>query len=112
MDDPNLTAGTVVVGAIVILFDPIFQGLAISLMSGAIASTVLTLVAVPVVFYLVERGRQPAEEQQEAAAEPQGGARQLFDRHPVTEVPIDREAPLADFYSQDELRELLEAAGP
>ena len=54
-----LTAGTVVVGAIIILFDPIFQGLAISLMSGAIASTVLTLVAVPIVFYLMERGREP-----------------------------------------------------
>ena len=35
-----LTAGTVVVGALVILFDPIFQGLAIALMTGAMASTV------------------------------------------------------------------------
>jgi len=52
-----LTAGTVVVGAIVILFDPIFQGLAISLMAGSIASTVLTLVAVPVLYYLMERSR-------------------------------------------------------
>jgi multidrug efflux pump subunit AcrB len=52
-----LTAGTVVVGAIVILFDPIFQGLAIALMTGAIASTVLTLVVVPLVHFLVERRR-------------------------------------------------------
>ena len=51
-----LTAGTVVVGAFVILFDPIFQGLAISLMFGTLASTVLTLVVVPVVYYLMERG--------------------------------------------------------
>ncbi|UCH83721.1 MAG: efflux RND transporter permease subunit, partial [Candidatus Latescibacterota bacterium] len=50
-----LTAGTVVIGAIVILFDPIFQGLAISLMWGAIASTVLTLGMVPLVYYMVER---------------------------------------------------------
>jgi multidrug efflux pump subunit AcrB len=50
-----LTAGTVVVGAVVILFDPIFQGLAISLMGGAIASTVLTLVVVPLVHFMVER---------------------------------------------------------
>ncbi len=50
-----LTAGTVVVGAVVILFDPIFQGLAIALMGGAIASTVLTLVVVPLVYYMVER---------------------------------------------------------
>ncbi len=42
-----LTAGTVVIGAFVILFDPIFQGLAISLMGGTIASTVLTLLVVP-----------------------------------------------------------------
>jgi multidrug efflux pump subunit AcrB len=49
-----LTAGTVVVGAVVILFDPIFQGLAIALMMGAIASTVLTLVVVPLVHYMVE----------------------------------------------------------
>jgi len=52
-----LTAGTVVVGAVVILFDPIFQGLAIALMTGAIASTVLTLVVVPLVHFLVERHR-------------------------------------------------------
>jgi multidrug efflux pump subunit AcrB len=50
-----LTAGTVVVGAVVILFDPIFQGLAISLMAGAIASTVLTLLVVPLVHFMVER---------------------------------------------------------
>jgi multidrug efflux pump subunit AcrB len=50
-----LTAGTVVIGAFVILFDPIFQGLAISLMGGTIASTVLTLLAVPLVYYLIER---------------------------------------------------------
>jgi multidrug efflux pump subunit AcrB len=52
-----LTAGTVVVGAFVILFDPIFEGLAISLMFGAIASTVLTLIVVPLVHYAVERRR-------------------------------------------------------
>jgi multidrug efflux pump subunit AcrB len=54
-----LTAGTVVVGAVVILFDPIFQGLAIALMTGAIASTVLTLVVVPLVHFMVERRRYP-----------------------------------------------------
>jgi multidrug efflux pump subunit AcrB len=50
-----LTAGTVVIGAIVILFDPIFQGLAISLMWGGIASTILTLGVVPVVYYMIEK---------------------------------------------------------
>ena len=50
-----LTAGTVVIGAFVILFDPIFQGLAIALMGGSIASTVLTLLVVPLVYYMIER---------------------------------------------------------
>jgi len=50
-----LTAGTVVIGAFVILFDPIFQGLAISLMGGTIVSTVLTLIVVPLVYYMIER---------------------------------------------------------
>jgi len=49
-----LTAGTVVIGASVILFDPVFQGLAISLMGGAIASTALTLLIVPLIYYMVE----------------------------------------------------------
>ncbi|WP_421919471.1 efflux RND transporter permease subunit [Marinifilum sp.] len=54
-----LTAGTVVIGAVVILFDPIFQGLAISLMGGSIASTFLTLVIVPLIFYMTEKKKYP-----------------------------------------------------
>jgi multidrug efflux pump subunit AcrB len=54
-----LTAGTVVVGAFVILFDPIFEGLAIALMFGALASTMLTLVVVPLVYFMVERRAHP-----------------------------------------------------
>ena len=54
-----LTAGTVVIGAFVILFDPIFQGLAISLMGGTIVSTVLTLLVVPLVYYMIERKKYP-----------------------------------------------------
>lgn len=46
-----LTAGGVLLGAIVILFDPIFQGLAIALMGGTLTSTVLTLVVVPLLYY-------------------------------------------------------------
>jgi len=49
-----LTAGTVVVGAIPILLDPIFQGLAVALMGGAIASTLLSLVLVPLVYFMIE----------------------------------------------------------
>lgn len=50
-----LTAMAVVVGAAVILFDPIFQGLAISLMAGEIASLLLSRMAVPVLFFLANR---------------------------------------------------------
>lgn len=52
-----LTAGTVVIGAIVILFDPLFQGLAISLMGGTITSTLLTLVVVPLLYYKLVRNK-------------------------------------------------------
>ncbi|HEV2494852.1 MAG TPA: efflux RND transporter permease subunit [Terriglobia bacterium] len=50
-----LTAAAVVVGAFVILFDPIFQGLAISLMAGEVASTFLSRMTVPVLYYLHAR---------------------------------------------------------
>ena len=50
-----LTAAAVVVGASVILFDPIFQGLALSLMAGEVASTVLSRMAVPVLYYMSQK---------------------------------------------------------
>ena len=50
-----LTAAAVVVGATVILFDPIFQGLAIALMAGEVASTVLSRMAVPVLYYMSQK---------------------------------------------------------
>ena len=59
-----LTAGTVVIGAIVILFDPIFQGLAVALITGAIASTVLTLLVVPGIYYLAKRRSALASQSQ------------------------------------------------
>ena len=52
-----LTAAAVVVGASVILFDPIFQGLAIALMAGEIASLLLSRMTVPVLFYLFNKRR-------------------------------------------------------
>jgi multidrug efflux pump subunit AcrB len=51
-----LTAAAVVVGASVILFDPIFQGLALSLIAGEAASTVLSRLAVPVLYFMVKSG--------------------------------------------------------
>ncbi|XDD43495.1 efflux RND transporter permease subunit [Leptospira sp. WS60.C2] len=54
-----LTASAVVVGSFVMLFDPIFQGLAISLMFGEIAATVLSRFAVPVLYYwFIGKSRQ------------------------------------------------------
>jgi multidrug efflux pump subunit AcrB len=47
-----LTAAAVIVGAGVILFDPIFQGLAVSLMAGEVASLLLSRMAVPVLYYM------------------------------------------------------------
>ncbi len=48
-----LTAAAVVVGASVILTDPIFQGLAISLMAGAVASTFLSWPTIPILYYMI-----------------------------------------------------------
>ncbi|HAF15813.1 MAG TPA: hypothetical protein DCK99_19390 [Blastocatellia bacterium] len=50
-----LTAAAVIVGSAVILFDPIFQGLAISLMAGEVASLFLSRMTVPILFYMSER---------------------------------------------------------
>ena len=48
-----LTAAAVVVGASVILTDPIFQGLAVSLIAGAVASTFLSWPTIPILYYVV-----------------------------------------------------------
>jgi multidrug efflux pump subunit AcrB len=53
-----LTAAAVIVGSAVILFDPIFQGLAIALMAGEIASLLLSRMTVPIVYYVVNRNKQ------------------------------------------------------
>jgi len=50
-----LTAAAVVVGASVILFDPIFQGLAISLMAGEVASLLFSRMTVPILYFLDKR---------------------------------------------------------
>ena len=55
-----LPAAAVIVGASVILSDPIFQGLALSLMAGEVASTFLSRLAVPVLYYMAH-ARSEAE---------------------------------------------------
>jgi multidrug efflux pump subunit AcrB len=50
-----LTAAAVIVGSTVILFDPIFQGLAVSLMAGEVASLLLSRMTVPVLYYMAKK---------------------------------------------------------
>jgi len=57
-----LTALAVVVGASPILLDPIFQGLAISLMAGGIASTLLSFLAVPLLYYVIRKRENRVQE--------------------------------------------------
>jgi multidrug efflux pump subunit AcrB len=56
-----LTAAAVIVGSLVMLADPIFQGLAISLMAGSVAATLLSVPSIPVLYYLVARRGRAAE---------------------------------------------------
>jgi len=63
-----LTAAAVIVGGAVILFDPIFQGLAVALMSGEVAATLLSRIAVPVLYYVLRRRDAGTEEEGPEAA--------------------------------------------
>jgi multidrug efflux pump subunit AcrB len=66
-----LTAGTTMLGNLIITLDPVFSGLALAIIFGIVASTVFTLVVVPVVYLLVfDRNDGPAPE-----AVPAGEAR-------------------------------------
>jgi len=48
-----LTAGTTLLGNLIITLDPVFSGLALAIMFGIVASTLFTLIVVPVVYLLV-----------------------------------------------------------
>jgi len=69
-----LTALAVIVGSAIILTDPIFQGLAISLMAGEVASLLLSRSAVPIMYYKLWR-------------------RKYSQPHPTTPEPIEADAP-------------------
>ena len=68
-----LTAMAVVVGAGVILFDPIFQGLAIALMAGEVASLLISRMAVPVLYYMAYAPRAKTSPAAEAAEQASAG---------------------------------------
>lgn len=69
-----LTAAAVVVGSSVILFDPIFQGLAIALMAGEIASLALSRMTVPIVYYIVNKRKGKAGNGTESMVEADSGS--------------------------------------
>ena len=67
-----LTAAAVVVGGVVMVLDPIFQGLAVSLISGAVVATGLTMVVVPLLYWELRRrqeavGQEPAVDTRKVA---------------------------------------------
>jgi len=74
-----LTAAAIVVGSFVMIFDPIFQGLAIAMMFGAVAATGLTLIAVPLLYYEFFRKkvcplREDEKEEEKAQRERNGSS--------------------------------------
>ncbi len=79
-----LTASAVLVGSAVMLADPIFQGLAVSLMAGEVAATLLSRAAVPVLYYLVARRGRAAALHREGA---------LAREAAVVLRPLEEEAP-------------------
>jgi multidrug efflux pump subunit AcrB len=52
-----LTAVAAMLGALFILDDPIFNGLAIALLGGIFVSTALTLVVIPILYYAANHRR-------------------------------------------------------
>ncbi|WP_136524403.1 efflux RND transporter permease subunit [Geomonas ferrireducens] len=61
-----LTAAAVVVGSFVILFDPIFQGLALAMMCGEIASTTLSRITIPILYFMVQSWKEKHQKKQTA----------------------------------------------
>jgi multidrug efflux pump subunit AcrB len=56
-----LTALAAMIGAAVILFDPIFQGLAISLLFGLASSTLLTVLVIPAIYVVMRDDEKPLD---------------------------------------------------
>jgi multidrug efflux pump subunit AcrB len=62
-----LTAAAVVAGGAVMVLDPIFQGLAVALISGAVVATLLTMIVVPLLYWELARRTEGGEPQHEDA---------------------------------------------
>jgi len=65
-----LTALAAMIGAAVILFDPIFQGLAISLLFGLASSTLLTVLVIPAIYIVLRDDGRPATTREPPAEDP------------------------------------------
>jgi len=74
-----LTAAAVVVGGIVMVLDPIFQGLAVALISGAIVATLLTMVVVPLLYW--ELARREKNDEHIGGTADEGGDREAAADH-------------------------------
>jgi multidrug efflux pump subunit AcrB len=61
-----LTAAAVIAGSAVILFDPIFQGLALSLMAGEVASLFLSRLTVPILYFIIENRKRVVASNEES----------------------------------------------
>jgi len=57
-----LTAFAIILGTFIMAFDPVFGGLAVSLIYGTFASTALTLLVIPLVYLVYERRRSRTTE--------------------------------------------------
>lgn len=65
-----LTAAAIILGTFIMVFDPVFGGLAVALISGTFVSTVLTLFVIPLLYYTYERHRAGGETGAKDAPEP------------------------------------------
>jgi len=79
-----LTAAAVVVGGIVMVTDPIFQGLAVALMSGAVVATLLTMIVVPILYWELRRRELALASDPENPHEIAGARVQRLERAPDT----------------------------
>jgi len=70
-----LTAAAVVAGGLGMVLDPIFQGLAVALISGAVVATLLTMVVVPLLYWeLMRRAEEPTHETRDGGVQRQPAA--------------------------------------
>jgi multidrug efflux pump subunit AcrB len=77
-----LTAAAVVIGGVVMVLDPIFQGLAVSLMAGAVAATLLTMVVVPLLYWELRRRERKGEDDETGDGDLRRGDAVRRDRAP------------------------------